>query len=182
MIEVATRLFAKWGFNAATTAAIADAAGVTEPILYRHFKSKQDLFIAIVRRMSEQTISQWRELIADISDPAEKIRRIGEQFPDEIRRLEDAYHVLHGALATSNDRKVLAVMREHYRTVQAFFADIIREGQATGQFRTDIDANVPAWQFIYTGIGFAMTSLNLAPFDHVDVNALIDSILRGLHA
>ena len=35
-----------------TTAAIADAAGVTEPILYRHFSSKQGMFIAITRAMS----------------------------------------------------------------------------------------------------------------------------------
>ena len=35
------------------TAAIAEAAKVTEPILYRHFKSKQELFIAIARAMSQ---------------------------------------------------------------------------------------------------------------------------------
>jgi AcrR family transcriptional regulator len=55
LIEVATKLFARKGYEATTTAAIAEAAGVTEPILYRHFKSKQELFIAIVREMSDQT-------------------------------------------------------------------------------------------------------------------------------
>ena len=49
LIEVATKLFARNGYEATTTAAIALAAGVTEPILYRHFKSKQELFVAIVR-------------------------------------------------------------------------------------------------------------------------------------
>jgi len=180
LIEVATRLFAQRGYEATTTAAIAEAAGVTEPILYRHFAGKQDLFIAIVRRMSEQTLSQWRALIDGTDDPAEQIRIIAREFPSQMRRLEDAYHVLHGALAISNDKKVLSFLREHYIRIHAFFVTIIRDGQANGQFRADLDPNVTAWNFIYTGIGYAMTSLNLPPFDGADIEPLIDSILSPL--
>ncbi len=182
LLEVATSLFADRGYQATTTAAIAEAAGVTEPILYRHFKGKQDLFIAIVRRMSEHTLEQWRAMIAHTDEPAEQIRVIAQQFPDQLRRLEDAYQVLHGALATSRDRKVLAVMREHYMRIHAFFVDIIRQGQANGQFRRDLNPNVHAWGFIYTGIGYAMTTLNLEPFNDADVAPLIESMLRGLYA
>lgn len=180
MLEVATRIFARKGFSAATTAAIAEAAGVTEPILYRHFHSKQDLFIAIVRRMSEQTIQRWQASIADIDDPVERIRAIGSQFPDEIRHLRNAYQVLHGALVTSSESKVQAVMRQHYRRAHDFFADIVRDGQAQGLFRADMRPDVAAWEFIYIGIGYAMITHNLNTFDGVDVEALIDSILRGL--
>jgi len=180
LIEVATRLFAERGYEATTTAAIAEAAGVTEPILYRHFSGKQELFVAIVRRMSEQTLTQWRALIEGTTDPAEQIRTIAREFPAQMRRLEDAYHVLHGALAISNDRKVLACLREHYIGIHAFFVTIIRDGQASGQFRADLDPNVTAWHFIYTGIGYAMTSLNLPPFDGADIEALIESILGPL--
>ena len=94
---VATKLFAKWGYNATTTAAIADAAGVTEPILYRHFSNKQDLFVAITRAMSEQTLQYWRQMIEGAPGATEKIRAIARGFPAHIRKLEDAYHVLHGA-------------------------------------------------------------------------------------
>src|SRR6187401_3601331 len=97
LIEVATKLFARSGYEATTTAAIAEAAGVTEPILYRHFKSKQELFVAIVSEMSDQTMQQWRALIEDVTDPAERIRKICEAIPDHMKRLSDAYHVLHGA-------------------------------------------------------------------------------------
>src|SRR5689334_2648631 len=121
LIEVATKLFAKHGYEATTTAAIAEAAGVTEPILYRHFKGKQELFVAIVREMSDKTLEQWRQLIDGITDPALRIRRIAEQYPDHIQSLADAYHVIHGALSTSRDSKVLKVMREHYDQIEDFF-------------------------------------------------------------
>jgi AcrR family transcriptional regulator len=180
LLEVATRLFARSGYDATTTAAIAEAAGVTEPILYRHFKSKQDLFIAIVRRLSAETIAQWRAMIADITEPAEQIRRIGRDFAAQVYKLEEHYHVLHGALANSRDKKVLAVMKEHYRDVHAFFTGIIREGQAHGLFREDVNPATPAWGLIYTGIGFAMMTLNLSPFDDMEVEPLIESLVRGL--
>jgi AcrR family transcriptional regulator len=182
LIEVATKVFAKWGYNAATTAAIAQAAGVTEPILYRHFASKQDLFVAITRAMSEQTLRQWHDLIQNAPTATEKIRTIAREFPNHIRRLQDAYHVIHGALVTSRDRKVLNMMREHYTQIERFFSTIIIEGQSAGEFRNDLDPKIPAWQLINTGIGYAMIALNLQQFDHLSVEGMIEFILRGLGA
>ncbi len=180
LIEVATKLFAKWGYDATTTAAIAEAAGVTEPILYRHFDSKQELFVAIVRSVSEQTAAHWREVIGAVPDPAEQIRRIAEEFPEHLRQLADAYHVIHGALATSRDRKVAGVMKEHYGQIEKFFVQIITRGQDAGVFRPQLDPKGPAWQLIMTGIGYAMVALNLQPPEQGLIKNAIESILRGI--
>ena len=180
LIEVATKLFAKWGYDATTTAAIAEAAGVTEPILYRHFDSKQELFVAIVRSVSEQTMAQWQAVVGDTADPAEQIRRIAEEFPAHMRELADAYHVIHGALATSRDRKVAAVMKEHYAQIERFFVQIITRGQEAGIFRPQLDPKGPAWQLIMTGIGYAMIALNLQPPEQGLIKNAIESILRGM--
>jgi AcrR family transcriptional regulator len=180
LMEVATKLFARHGYEATTTWAIAEAAGVTEPILYRHFKSKQELFVAIVREMSDQTLDEWRQLIDGVADPAQRIRRVAEEFPGHIKKLADAYHVIHGALSTSRDAKVLKVMREHYKQIEEFFVGIITEGQKTGIFHKNMDPRVPAWQLINTGIGYAMVALNLTQFDHSLIEQAIEFILRGL--
>jgi AcrR family transcriptional regulator len=180
LIEVATKIFAKWGYNAATTAAIADAAGVTEPILYRHFASKQEMFVAITRAMSQQTLRHWQELTADCRSPVEIIRKIAREFPNHIRDNEDAYHVIHGALATSRDRKVLAMMKEHYSGIEKFFCKIIQDGQRDGEFQKNLDPRIPAWQLINLGIGYAMIALNLQQYDHFSVEDAIEFILRGL--
>lgn len=180
LIEVATRLFAKSGYDATTTSAIAEAAGVTEPILYRHFDSKQELFVAIVRNVSELTMAHWREIIGEVSDPAEKIRRIAQEFPDHVRHLSDAYHVIHGALATSRDRKVAAVMKEHYAQIEKFFVQIITTGQTAGIFRPQLDPKGPAWQLIMTGIGYALIALRLQAPEQGLIKNAIESILRGM--
>lgn len=183
LMSVATKLFALRGYEATTTAAIAEAAGVTEPILYRHFSSKQDLFVAIVREMSELTMRHWNELIAGTADPAEAIRRIARQFPQHVAQLADAYHVIHGALSTSRDRQVLKVMHEHYVQIERFFVEIITRGQKAGLVRRDMDPRLPAWQLIYLGIGIAMISLNLPSLYQGQPFAEgIEMVVRGLRA
>jgi len=47
ILDAATPLFAERGFNAVTTREIAQAADVSEALLYRHFSSKRDIFTAI---------------------------------------------------------------------------------------------------------------------------------------
>ena len=180
LIEVATKLFAKTGYDATTTADIAQAAGVTEPILYRHFESKQELFIAIVRDVSATTVQAWNDLTAGVNDPAEKLRRVSQALPDHIKKLGESYHVLHGAFSTSQDKKVLAVMKEHYRQIEDFFAKIVSEGQKTGSFNKSISPQAAAWQFCMSGIGYAMISLNLGMIDRATVTQVIDAMLRGL--
>jgi AcrR family transcriptional regulator len=180
LIDVATKLFARTGYEATTTAAIAQAAGVTEPILYRHFKSKQELFVAIVRDVSRRTMEQWQKLIADETHPAEKIRVAAAAMPDHFKRLSEYYHVLHGALATSRDKKVLAVIREHYDQIEEFFSRIVIDGQKTGVFNKNVAPKAAAWQLIFAGIGYAMITLNLGPADKDLTHEVIESIVRGI--
>jgi hypothetical protein len=133
-----------------------------------------------VRSVSDRTLQQWHEAIAGTSDPVERIKRVAVGMPEHFRKMEDQYHVLHGALGTSRDKKVLAVMREHYKQIEDFFAQLITDGKKSGTFRKDLDPRAGAWQLIYSGIGFAMINLNLGAMDRTQTEAVIDSILRGM--
>jgi len=50
IIEVASRLFAEQGYDGTTTVQIVKEAGATEPLLYYHFKDKEDLFTFILTK------------------------------------------------------------------------------------------------------------------------------------
>jgi len=60
----AIHLFAEKGFRGATTRELAAAAGVTEPVLYRHFRTKRDLYTAIIEGSAAGTLSQSSGLAA----------------------------------------------------------------------------------------------------------------------
>src|SRR3954470_3888140 len=48
IVKVAMRLFSERGFRGTTTKEIAQAAGVSEAIIFRHFATKEDLYTAII--------------------------------------------------------------------------------------------------------------------------------------
>ena len=55
--EAATRLFAQRGYKATTVEDIVHGAGVTKPMLYRHFESKQDLCVALLERYRDELVA-----------------------------------------------------------------------------------------------------------------------------
>src|SRR4051794_5824251 len=56
IVEAAIRLFGEKGFRGTTTREIAAAVGVSEPILYEHFKTKGDLYAAIIDSSSHKGV------------------------------------------------------------------------------------------------------------------------------
>src|SRR5450631_1019797 len=48
IVAAAARLFSQQGFRGVTTRELASAAGISEPVLYEHFKTKRDLYTAII--------------------------------------------------------------------------------------------------------------------------------------
>ena len=60
IVDAALRVFAGGSYSHATTAEIARAAGISEPILYRHFASKRELYLACLE-------AAWASLRAQYS-------------------------------------------------------------------------------------------------------------------
>src|SRR6266496_1034079 len=54
IVEAAIRLFAEKGFRGTTTRELAAAVGVSEPVLYEHFRTKRDLYSAIIDATSQK--------------------------------------------------------------------------------------------------------------------------------
>jgi len=177
---VATQLFAERGFDATTTAAIASAAGISEPILYRHFKSKQDLFVAIVSEVTKTTQDHWAERMKGITDPVDAFRAIFHEWPSHMRACAAQYQVIHNALVCSKDPTVTAQVRTHYSQMEHFFTAMITECQAHGVFRADIDPKTAAWWMMNAGIGFTLIGLTLGEVEGYRLDQAIEMTLKAL--
>lgn len=62
IVQSAIHLFAEKGFRGTTTRELAGALGVTEPVLYQHFRTKQDLYSAIIEAKSREISGRGAEL------------------------------------------------------------------------------------------------------------------------
>lgn len=77
ILEAALQLFAEQGYAATSTSKVAKAAGVSEGLIFRHFKNKEGLLDAIFDSIAERT----KKIFADIvltTDPQEVITKILE--------------------------------------------------------------------------------------------------------
>lgn len=57
LLDAALNVFAEKGFHETSMNDVADAAGVTKPVVYQHFDSKRALFLAIIDHVGRQMIS-----------------------------------------------------------------------------------------------------------------------------
>src|SRR5215472_5027114 len=62
IVRSAIQLFAEKGFRGTTTRELARALGVTEPVLYQHFKTKNDLYRAIIESKAREGLAKSAEL------------------------------------------------------------------------------------------------------------------------
>src|SRR5262245_35781949 len=76
LMQHAKQLFVTLGYVNTTTEKIAQAAGVTEPVLYRHFDSKKTLFLEVLDDIRETTIHRWESNAALITDPMARLNAI----------------------------------------------------------------------------------------------------------
>lgn len=180
---VATQLFAERGFDATTTAAIAAAAGVSEPILYRHFRSKQELFSAIVSEVTRVTIEEWGRVTQSSEDPAEAFRALAKQWPEHLKVCSVRYQVIHNALVSSRDPVVIETLRKFYTAMEAYFGKMISDGQAAGVFRRDIPTGAATWFLIERGVGYTLMTLSpIAPIKNADNDISVELVLKALMA
>src|SRR5947209_18139851 len=80
LMQHAKQLFVTLGYQHTTTEKIAQAAGVTEPVLYRHFNSKKTLFIEVLHDIRSATINRWQIDTAKIGDPMKRLHAIVDLY------------------------------------------------------------------------------------------------------
>ena len=154
VVETACRIFAKGSYHGSTTAQIARETGVTEPVLYRHFSSKRELYLACLDSVWEQVRVLWEQAIAREQDPANWLKSIGKAYLEARASarivLVDLW--IQALTEAADDPEIRRALRRQVREVHDFVADLIRCAQAEGGIVADRDAEAEAWIFISLGL------------------------------
>jgi AcrR family transcriptional regulator len=175
------RLAAEVGPERTTTQAVADAIGLTQAAIFRHFPSKADLWRAVVRQLRERMLASWSEASAVADDPERRIRAVVGAQLRLIRSVPAIPAILFSReLHAENDalRKGLMQLLQHFHDR---LAAAVRNGQAAGRFDPGLDPEDAA--FLIIGIVQGTTvrwSLSGRSFDLVATGErMIDMLLRG---
>ncbi|HUG83411.1 MAG TPA: TetR/AcrR family transcriptional regulator [Euzebya sp.] len=84
LLEVAGERFATVGFHALSMEAIADAAGVSKPVLYQHFPSKRALYLALVEDAVGEMQQRVTQALEGTTDNGQRVQGAIRAFFDFV--------------------------------------------------------------------------------------------------
>lgn len=153
VLDCACGMFSTGSYRGTTTAEIARRAGVTEPILYRHFASKRDLYLAVLDESWRRLRELWDGVIAAEDDPKLWIAAIGRAYFEATDpRLHSANLWIQSLTEASDDPEIRKYLRKHMREVHEYVADVMRRSQDAGGVLPGRDPRAEAWIFIAVGL------------------------------
>jgi TetR/AcrR family fatty acid metabolism transcriptional regulator len=181
--DAAIEVFADKGFNQARVADVARRAGVADGTIYLYFKNKEDLLLSIFEQKMDELLAGLGEALAQTDDPIERIRAFARFHFRSVRENRRAAEVLQVELRLSN--KFLKEYRpEKLWAYLGVFGQIVREGQARGVFRDDIDPFIGMWAFFGSMDELAMQWVLSRKTDRFSLDAAADQVaeifIRGL--
>lgn len=154
VVETACRVFAKGSYHGSTTAQIARETGVSEPVLYRHFSSKRELYVACLDAVWERVRTLWEKALEREQDPANWLKAIGKAYLEErgSARIVLVDLWIQALTEAADDPEIRRALRVQVREVHDFVAGVIRRSQEAGGVLTGRDADAEAWIFISLGL------------------------------
>jgi len=175
LLTQAAQLINERGFSNLSLGDIADAVGIKREGIYYYYKNRFDILLAIVKPIAEELVADLK-LILERDIPAGEKLRLGVE--NHLARFERAHVQARIALREwyfQEDEAILDKMRPIWEAYGNLWIKLVREGQRTKVFRSDIDARVAAFGIL----GMCnWISRWYNPQKRIGVRELIDSYAR----
>lgn len=181
LLATASELFTRRGYAATSVREIVSGAGVTKPLLYHHFGSKEGIFLALVGRLEREMEDRLDAARLEPGTPLQRIRAICQSVyaiadgrEPEVRLL---YAIYYGPPQGTPEVDIEALPQR----IEAALAEAVRAGMACGEIRRgDVRYTTLALQgSLITAIEchIAERQPSLGP---EGLDRLLDVILRGV--
>lgn len=152
ILEAATSCFADRGFAGTTTASVAARAAVNEALVFRHFGSKQDLYLACVDAAWERLRARCDELYAQ--EPVQRHWRMpGRAFLELVHGEADVTRMwMRGLVETTGNDAIDDHLARLMTEVHAYVADVVGRSAKAGGLLPGRDPRVEAWTIVAFGL------------------------------
>lgn len=119
ILDVSVQVFAHRGFHSTSMNDVADAAGVTKPVLYQHFDSKQDLYLALLDEAGSRLRNAVRGAVANATSGKQQTELGFKAYFRWVADDHDAFLLLFGSRASRDEESTIAIRRITAEAAQA---------------------------------------------------------------
>jgi AcrR family transcriptional regulator len=148
ILAVALEHFAAGGYHGTSTETIARDAGISQPYLFRLFRTKRELFLACNDRACEKVLDAFRRAAA-AAPPGERLAAMGHAYVHELLPDRHALLMLMQGYAAVSDPTIQEHVRRRYGEV------VTEVGRLSGADADDV------WNFFAKGMLNVVTALDL---------------------
>jgi AcrR family transcriptional regulator len=96
LVAVALELFAQRGYRSTTMDDIAEAAGVTKPLVYQHFSSKRALYLELVNSIAQELLLAVRSAVGQAEGPRQQVEMGFAAYFRLVVSREAEFRLLYG--------------------------------------------------------------------------------------
>jgi TetR/AcrR family fatty acid metabolism transcriptional regulator len=145
-VDVAVQVFAEKGFRGVRVSDIARSVGVADGTIYLYFRNKEDLLLTIFEEKVGEILVRVHHALEGVVGPVARIHAFARFHFNELRTHPALAQVLQVELRQSSH-----FLRE-YRPEKLWqyldvFDGLLRDGQAEGHLRSDLDPFIMKWAF-----------------------------------
>jgi AcrR family transcriptional regulator len=134
LLSVAIQVFGERGFHATSMDEVAEAAGVTKPVLYQHFPSKRALYRELLDDVDAQLVNQIMEATAGAPSGRERVQEGFAAYFRFVATNRAAFRLLFGA-SVRNDPEFAVVAERSIDRIAALIAELIQIEAPSGHRR-----------------------------------------------
>jgi AcrR family transcriptional regulator len=181
ILRAAARLYAVRGFEGTSMRDIAAVAGVTKPLIFYHFASKERLYASLLREALTACRDGGEEILGSPLSATERLRRFLAGHVQVIREKPEVFAFAHSLLTVAQELPLGFDYRAEGRALFNQVVRLIEAGQASGEFRrTDAEA---AAILALASLGMYAHALLLGELDTLPdalEERLLDLLLHGI--
>jgi AcrR family transcriptional regulator len=126
LLGAAREVFVAQGYHAAAMDEIAERAGVSKPVLYQHFPSKRDLYVALLEQHTDELLAATRRALASTSDNKQRVAATINAYFSFIDSESESFRLVFESDFTS-DPEVRDLLDRVAQESSEAIADVIRE-------------------------------------------------------
>jgi AcrR family transcriptional regulator len=184
ILDAAEALYMRNSFSETSMNDIVAESGLSKGAIYNHFKSKEELIVAIYDRFMEHTLERLKTMLEAESTASRKLELIGDAAFVATADRPRAFQAMNieFMVAASRMEALAPRMEARYNETVGILKNTIQEGVDSGEFRGNTDAGDVAAILFAAADGmtfhFATSGVN---FDwHRMKRVLIDTVLNGI--
>jgi len=181
IIQAAIKVFAEKNYDVGTMAMIAEEAGISEAMLYKHFDSKKELFITCFQQIVEELMASYRECYRrNPGDPLQYLEDSAAAYLEYIKSSEGGSKYFSHLLSSTYDPELKKPLVDYFKASVDTVKAALDRARKAGELGKDVDTELLAWDYVgqYYGLILAREMNMKSMLDEARVRAFVRAMFQ----